>query len=47
MGSLEQGKQIKMSFKLRKGQKYGFAAVCDVNCSDIDLSCSNNCSISA
>ena len=37
MGNLEQGNQIEMSFKLRKGQKYGFVAVCDQNCNDIDL----------
>lgn len=37
MGSLEPNGQIEMSFKLTKGQKYGFATVCDANCSDIDI----------
>lgn len=37
MGKLEQNSQIEMSFRLRQGQKYGFVAVCDQNCNDIDL----------
>lgn len=38
MGNLEQEKEIAMNFKLTKGKNYGFAAVCDSGCNDIDVS---------
>lgn len=38
MGTLDEGNQIAIPIKLSKGKKYGFAAVCDASCNDIDLS---------
>lgn len=38
MGNLDEGNQIEIPIKLSKGKKYGFAAVCDASCNDIDLS---------
>lgn len=37
-GMLEPGGQIELSFRLRKGQKYGFVGVGDDNANDVDLS---------
>lgn len=37
MGYLDEGNQIEIPVKLSKGKNYGFAAVCDPNCSDVDL----------
>jgi hypothetical protein len=37
MGMLEPGKEIESSFRLRKGQKYGFVAVGDNNATDVDV----------
>lgn len=38
MGYLDEGNQIEIPIKLSKGKNYGFAAVCDEDCNDVDLS---------
>jgi hypothetical protein len=38
MGTLIEGNQVAVPMKLNKGIKFGFAAVCDASCNDIDLS---------
>ncbi|HAA28200.1 MAG TPA: hypothetical protein DDW76_02035 [Cyanobacteria bacterium UBA11369] len=36
-GMLESSREIELSFRLRKGQKYGFVAVGDNNATDVDV----------
>ena len=37
IGSLQPSSSIKKPYSLRNGVNYGFAAVCDQNCTDIDI----------
>lgn len=37
LGSLLPSSSIRKPYSLRNGVKYGFAAVCDKNCTDIDI----------